>query len=70
MVADLIAGGIVESRLHLSLTSHLHVDIEQAVAVLIVLTHKDVLDVSLRTGIEIHLSGDARKAPEVLILEI
>ena len=70
MVADLIAGGIVESRLHLSLTSHLHVDIEQAVAVLTVLTYEEVLDVHLRTGIEIHLTGDAGKAPEVLIFEI
>ena len=31
---------------------------------------EEVLNVDLRRGIEIHLAGDTREAPEVLILDI
>ena len=62
---------VVKLSLYRSLTSgQLHVDVQQALALLVVLLHKHILDVNLWCGIQIHLAGDTSKAPEVLILQI
>ena len=62
--------GISEPSLDLQTASSCHADIKDALAVGIVLTHNDVLDMGLGTGIEIHLASNTRQSPEVLIFEI
>ena len=46
------------------------INLQYAFAVNIVLSNCQILDMHLRTGIEIHLAGYTCKAPEVLILQI
>ena len=62
--------GVVECHRDLGITRSLHIHIQQALAVLIVLNNNDVLDVCLRTCIEIDLAGYTGEAPEVLVFQI
>ena len=68
--ADLVAVVILQRGLDDCTLRCLHVDVEDALAVEIVLRDEDILDVLLGTGIEIHLAGYTREAPEVLVLQI
>ena len=47
----------------------IHIDTKHTLAINIILIDGDVLDMNFRTGVEIHLAGNTRKAPEVLVFE-
>ena len=62
---------VVKLSLYRSLTAgQLHIYVQQALTLLVVLLHKHILNMNLLCGIQIHLAGDTCKAPEVLILQI
>ena len=65
-----LAGRVVEVHRNLRISRGLDVHVELCLAVHIVLLDGYVLDVLLGTGTEIHLAGNTRKSPEVLVLQV
>ena len=65
----LFAFSIQQSGLYGAATFQADLHIEQTLALLPILTDDDVLDVHLRTGIEVDFACNTREAPEVLVLE-
>ena len=46
------------------------INLQNAFAINIVLSHRNITDMNLRTSIKIHLASNSSKAPEVLVLKI
>ena len=65
-----LAVSIVKTGLNGTLSSEFYIDREQALAILVVLSDGDILDMGLGGSIEIRLAGDTCKAPEVLVLKV
>ena len=64
------SGRVVEVHRNLGVTRCLHVDIQRSLLAVIVLLDDDILDMYLRTGIQVHFAGNTRQAPEVLVLQV